>query len=166
MSNRVLLEIHLEDYIWNNINEISNDNLFINKDFKYDRQYRIPCGIMDIIGIKHINHLARGFSKLDIQIIELKKDFINILAVQQCLNYLECIKANILKKKNKIDVHDIKIVLIGIDITYSAACMLKYIDFIDFYKYISYSSNKISFEKVNLKEYANNKTGFVDFLNF
>jgi len=166
MSKRFVLESYLEEYIWNNINEISNDNLFINKDFKYDRQYRIPCGIMDIIGIKHINHLARGFSKLDIQIIELKKDFINVLAVQQCLNYLECIKANILKKKNKIDVHDIKIVLIGVGITYSAACLLKYINFIDCYEYKISTTNKVSFEKVELESYSNNKTGFVEFLDF
>lgn len=111
-----ILEKEIEDLIWHGINHdkssLTRKGLFVSSDMIYRRQFDLGSyGISDLLGYS-IRHKREGRRRVDVHLLEIKKDDVNIQTLLQALRYCKGIERILKERLNGIDLN-IRISLIG-----------------------------------------------------
>lgn len=141
-----ILERDLEDIIWGNIenkdfDKLAEHGIYLDENYQYHRQPCVTNGRLDILGINHSYKEGDGWIKVGLNVIELKKDKLDSNAFAQAISYAYQIMEDIrelvhIDHEIKVNVDfDLKITLIGNDISdgLQKVCLLW--DCVDFYTY-------------------------------
>lgn len=107
------LEKDLEDILFSTDSDLLYDRGLPIYD-KRKRQLRVGnYGVLDMIAYEFEKNTHYGYTTLHIELIELKKENVNIDTLLQAINYAKGIERYLDKRKFVRIVFDIKIILIG-----------------------------------------------------
>lgn len=151
------LEKDLEDIIYENANTVEGRKLLEERGLEFSghtyRQVSMgKYGIADLVNIHaYSDRIRKGHSAhyLDVNVIELKKDIINIDTLLQAVGYKKAVEEYFDNYCSKAwDVLDVKVTLIGkkIEIESNFVFLLDELDWLHAYTY-SYSINGLHFEE-------------------